>query len=317
VAVLVLVLALRGCGGGQKEAFGDYLDTVTEIVTASATLGQQTTQALISKDLPSEIQRRLIGIAEREQQLVRQALGVAPPQEFTQPHEALVQSLDFRAKGLAGLSEAFGQLGQVEDEDEAGRLLASQASRLIASDVVYDDLFLTPGRRVLQDADVTGVAVPESRFVENTELLSASSFKFLVQGLGGATEEDTGKLHGTELVRVTSQPADIQLSPGGQDNRLQASKDLAFDVEVRNSGDFQETGISVRLIVQQGGKEPIVRSRTIDVLSPGDSQTVRFGDLDEITLATTVVLKVAVLPVDNEEFLDNNAADYTVFLSFT
>ena len=185
------------------------------IAEASATVGQEANEALVARGaLPSELQAQLDGFRGRQAQLVQRAVDVDVPGDLTEAHEGFVEAMQLRVSGLGGLSQAFEQLSEAELDQAAGRLLAEQSNRLIASDVIYADLFVAPARRVLAEENVTGIAVPESVFIRNLEFYSPSSLTFLVQNFGQVDDgAQGGILRGNSLVSVVVQPDDLQLAP--------------------------------------------------------------------------------------------------------
>lgn len=315
--VLVILLVLRAVGGGKEARFREYMDSVGAIAAASTTVGLETHDALVARGaLPSELQGKLDGFRGRQAQLVQRALGVEAPEGLGKAHEGFLEAMQLRVSGLGGLSKAFEQLPEVDSDQAAGLMLARQSNRLIASDVLYEDLFQAPARRVLARENVTGIAVPESVFAWNLEFYSPSSMTFLVQNFGQANAPGApgGILRGSALVSVTVQPDDIQLAPGEEIDLLWSS-DLRFDVLVRNSGDQQETNVKVKLTLQQPGKVITPPEQIINVISPDEERIVSFGNLDTVDFAEPSKLRVAISPVPNEANLDNNSAEYPIFIS--
>ncbi len=107
----------------------------------------------------------------------------------------------------------------------------------------------------------------------------------------------------------------LNVSGAASDNQITASTDLAFQVAVQNSGDFQEFNVGVNLTIQKSPK-PIVLKKKIDVINAGQTRTVTFTNIDLnglFGLPTTV--KVDVLPVPGEKTVSNNSAEYKVIFS--
>ena len=99
------------------------------------------------------------------------------------------------------------------------------------------------------------------------------------------------------------------------DNQITASTDLAFQVTVQNSGDFQEFNVGVTLTIQKSPK-PIVLRKKISVINAGETRTVTFTNIDInglFGLPTTI--KVDVEPVPGEGTTTNNSAEYKVIFS--
>ena len=112
-------------------------------------------------------------------------------------------------------------------------MLADQAERLIASDVVWDDLFKALAVQQLERDNVTGVAVPESHFVASTDLLTAPPhfMSLILQRMRGAATGTPTGLHGTNIVSVTAQPGGQVLSTSGTLTTVTATTTLAFEVD--------------------------------------------------------------------------------------
>jgi hypothetical protein len=122
----------------------------------------------------------------------------------------------------------------------------------------------------------------------------------------------TGGLHGNGIQAVRWQPEGQDLAPG-EDNTVRATDDLSFQVVVENSGDFQETQVEVTLVVQQ---DPVIRKRQfIDLIDPGETETVTFRDFPDISFSTRSTLRVTVEPVAGERNTGNNTAQYPVIFT--
>jgi hypothetical protein len=131
---------------------------------------------------------------------------------------------------------------------------------------------------------------------------------------GGGTA--SGK-HGSALVSVTALPDGKRLNPSGaaSDNQITASTDLAFQVALTDSGDFQEFNVEVTLTIQKSPKS-IVKRLKIPVINAGETKKVTFTNIDLtglFGLPTTV--KVDIEPVPGEKTNTNNSAEYKVIFS--
>ena len=194
-------------------------------------------------------------------------------------------------------------------------LLAGQADRLVAGDVVWDDLFKDPSIDELRRQGVTGVAVPDSNFVPNPDYASTTFWQAILQRLQGAatTGTTTGGLHGTGLVSTKAEPGNQELSQNTE-NTVTATTDLGFAVTVEDTGGSQEVQVKVTLTIQQS-PTPIVQTKTIDLINPGQQKTVLFHNLGQVQFATRTTVKVDVQPVPQEKNTSNNSASYPVIFS--
>jgi hypothetical protein len=316
IVLLFFGLLVQSCARTSKhDAYANYLGDVAKIGQQSAANGKAVATALTTNGLSiAQVQSKLRGIADQERQNVRQADALDPPAQLRDESRHMVDALGLRVSGVVGLADAFQKAAANESPDDAA-LLTAQADRLLASDIVWDDLFKDPSLAQLEQDDVSGVSVPDSNFVDNPDLVTESSMELVLQRLRGASTGGTPTgLHGTNIVAVKAQPNDQTLVQG-QLNTVTATTELAFEVVVQDSGDSQEVGIPVTLTIEQGTGKPIVKESKIDVINPGEQQTVRFEGLGEVRFATQTTLKVDVAPVLGETKKDNNSAQYSVIFS--
>ena len=311
---VVLILWVTSCRSDQKTAqYRDYMADVGKVGGDSQQIGRDLNRLIFSAGIQIEdLQTRLDALRTRQTQAVRQAEGLDAPGPLREQHESLVEALQYRVSGLNGLARGFSQVSDATGSQAAGALLAEQSDRLIASDVIYADSFKARAQDVMNEQGVTDVVVPDSEFVTNREFASPNSWKLVVDRL--TKPAAAGGLHGNRIAGVRALPGDKQLSPT-EENTVQASDRLAFEVLVENSGDNQETQIKVNLTIQQS-PEPIRKEAEIDAINPGDTKSVVFRDLGQVSFGPRTILKVTVEPVAGEENTNNNTAEYVVIFTF-
>jgi hypothetical protein len=72
--------------------------------------------------------------------------------------------------------------------------------------------------------------------------------------------------------------------------------------------------VKVTLTIQQS-PTPIVQTKTVDLINPGEQKTVVFRNLGQVQFATRTVVKVDVQPVPQEKNTANNSKQYPVIFS--
>ena len=319
-AILIVVLLLlwaQSCQENKKrDAYGSYMSDISAVGRDSVRVGRELSDALTTQGIkPAELQKQLANLVQQQEIGAARAEKLDPPGPLRAAHEAAVESLQFRVDGLAGLSEAFRRTQGSKDAAAAGALLASQAERLVASDVVWDDRFKEPAISVLQEEKISGVEVPDSNFVQTPDLASTRSMVPIWERINGSAASGTGTtgLHGTNIESVKVVPGGQQLS-ASTENTVEASTDLAFAVAVADSGDNQEVKIEVTLTIQQS-PTPIVKKQTIDIINPGETKTVVFRDFPSVDFGERRIMRIDVDPVPGEENTGNNSAEYPVIFS--
>jgi CARDB len=309
---VVLVFWVNACrGNAKKDKYKSYMEAVSGPASESAQVGKQLNTLLTQPNIKlTELRNQLEGLRQQQAQIVTNTDKIDPPGPLRDEQANLVEAMQFRVSGLSGLITAFGQVQGTPSTAKSGEQLATQAQRLITSDVVYQDLFQQGSSAVMSKEGVTGVPVPDSVFVTNPDFGSPSFWKQTVDRLTQSPQ--AGGLHGTQIVSVVVQPGNQKLSPT-QDNTVQASDRLSFQVNVKNSGDFQETQVRVTLTLKQN---PVYRKeQSISVINVGETKTVVFSNLPPPNFETRVNVQVSVEPVSGETNTGNNSYEYPVIFT--
>jgi hypothetical protein len=320
VAALVFFgLLIQSCASTSKhDAYKSYMSEVAAIAQGSSTDGADLATDLTTPGLKAaDLATKLSGIAEQERQNVTKARHLDPPGPLRDEHQHMIEALQLRVNGISGLARTFTTTATSKASSDA-ELLATQADRLLASDVVWDDLFLEPAKREMDRQNVSGVIVPESHAVANRDLVTERSMSLVLDRLRGASTGGTPTgVHGTNIVATKALPANQALTTGDNENTILATQDLAFEVTVHNGGDAQEVGIKVTMTLQKvGGGNAIVRTTTIPLINPSQDTTVTFKQINVTGLfAQRAELNVDVAPVPGEKDATNNKATYPVIFS--
>jgi hypothetical protein len=310
---VVLVIWVQSCRSGQKKAeYRDYMEAVGGPAEESEQIGKQLNQLITTPGIKlNDLREELDGLRQRSAQVLSSARELDPPGPLREQQDSLVQALEFRVTGLDTLAQAFAQVQGTRDTAEAGTNLAIPSQRLVASDVVYEDLFYAGSETVMSDEKVQGIPIPKSKFVQNADIASPSQWTLVVERL--TRSPTAGGLHGNSIVATIVQPGAQQLSPT-EDNTVKASDRLSFQVQVKNSGENQETQVQVSLTFQQS-PEPIRRQQVIDLINPGETKTVVFNGPEPPSFGTRTTVKVNVEPVTGESNTANNTAEYPVIFT--
>jgi hypothetical protein len=320
--VVLLVFWVQSCReAGKEKTYKGYMSKVSEVAGSSQQIGKQLSQALTTQGLKeAQVEQRITGLARQEQLDVGRAREITPPGTLRDEHAALIQALQFRVSGLNGLASALAATAKTKDTTRAGTVLADQMQRLLASDVIYEDSFKAPATAELKRQGVTGTSasggplVPDSNFLQTTDLVTASAMETVLTKIRGSTVTPTqGGLHGTNLVSVKILPQGTELSTSTR-TTIVLRTNMTIQVTVEDSGDSQEANIPVTLTVVQAGKPNITKHETIGFINPGEQRTVTFSDFGSPEVKPAVI-KVEVQPVPGETKTDNNSADYPVIFS--
>ena len=314
LVIVLLVFWVNSCrDNGKQKSYENYLDKVGAVARDSQQVGRELTTVLTTPGIrASALVTRLNGLAQQQQGDVTRARGLTPPGPLRLQQQAGIEALEFRVSGLRGLADAMQRGLSAKNTTGVVNDLVAQSQRLVASDVIWDDLFRSNTVRELQAqglGDITG-KVADSNFVQFPDFASTRTWADLVDRLLG---NSTTGLHGTGIVVVRALPTEKELSTD-EDNTIVATRDLGFQVTIENGGDSQEVGVKITLTLQQS-PTPIVKRQTIDVINAGEQKTVKFTNLGQVQFASKTTLKIDVAAVPGEENLDNNSIEFPVIFS--
>ncbi len=322
LAILIIVLLVfwvNSCSGsGKKNSYRHYLEKVGAVGHDSQQIGRELNDLLVSQGVRfSELNQKLVGLSQQQQQDVARARAIAPPGPLRIEQDHVIDAMQLRVSGLNGLiSELKRAQLSANDAANANRL-AQQAQRLVASDVLWDDFFRGSTVTELQRQGVGDLSstVPDSNFVQFPDFASTRAWTEFLSRLKQRAGSGDGRLHGTGLILTRALPSGKELSTD-TDNIVVSSTKLGFEVVVKDTGDSQEVQVQVTLTIQQN-PTPIVKRQTIPLINAGEEKTVTFTHIGQVAFSTRVMVKVDIKPVPGESNPDNNSAQYPVIFSLT
>jgi hypothetical protein len=322
VVVVALVFWIGACQGKSKhDEYASYAQKVTAIAKADSSLGKTFANELANARKVSDLQTKLQQYAQQEQQEYTQAQQIRAPGPLRAIHQNLINAIELRYKGLTGLGDVLSTPDATASKNQTATTerLVAEGQLLTASDVVWAQLYQDPATQELKDQGVTGVVIPESTFIANTDTISSRAFPIYLGNLSGAsTSGSASGKHGDGLVGVRVNPQGTDLSTSTA-TTVKVSADLSFLATVEDSGNFQEVQVPVTLSIDFGSGKPIKKVEHISSIQPGLRQTVTFNGFQLPTSAfgNRATIKVTVGAVSGETNLSNNSASYTVFFTLS
>jgi CARDB len=316
IVLILLVLGIRGCLDARKdEAMQNYVTDANELVRQSNSGGRRLFRVLQGpggQDQAVNTENALNGERVASSGLVDQARDLDVPDELSTAQRYLVETLELRRDGVAGIANAVPQaLADQERRQSTGRV--SQMMRVFsASDVIYRVRYVPNLERALEEEEVAAEEPVQSQFLPDTEWLDPSFVADQVAGIrsGGGDDDQAAApgLHGNGLGTVTL--GGVALVPGGSAT-VPLTGDLAFEVQVSNQGENTETDVPVRVTV---GDAPSAEE-TIDEIAAGETKTVSIPLDEQPPTGENVPVEVEVEPVPGEEMTDNNTGDFAVIFT--
>lgn len=318
VVILILFFGIRACADARKvQGFQDYVADVGELVDASNQQGGTLFGLLEDPGTATavDLQNTVNGLRVEAEQLVERARGIKTPKELQPAQDFLLETLTFRSDGLRGTADNLPAALGDEIPDEATTDIAGQMQNFLASDVIYSQRVIPAIQLAANEGNViTRIGtLPDSKFLPDVKWLTETDVSDALAGIGtGTATTPDGKpssgTHGTGLQGVTVQPGGETLDEGAP-IEVSESADLAFDVEVQNQGENDESNVPVTVTIT-GGTAPIDLSGQIESIKEGETVAVTIPVTDPLPTETPLTVEVEVEGVPGEESLDNNKAKY-------
>jgi hypothetical protein len=323
LVLVLLVLGFRGCLNARKEnAIKDYVTESSELIDQSKLEGNQLFELLRgSGDQNTAVDAANVvnGLRSESATVVDRANDLDVPDEMASAQDNLLDALELRRAGLAAVANALPGALADEERRESTADIAQMMQVFLASDVILKYRFRPNVIETLEDEDLTGeVSVPrpgELEFVPDVQWADPDFVADQVSGLrgdgGGAGEPAAPGLHGNGLGTVTL--GGVALVPGASAT-VPLGDDPAFEVQVVNQGENNETDVNVKVTVGEGN-DAIVLEEQLPEIAVGEQQTVTIPLGEQPPTGENVPVKVEVEPVPGEEMTDNNVADFTVIFT--
>jgi hypothetical protein len=311
IVLLLLFLGVRGCLDARKDrAFQDYADDERALIQESDGQSDKLFELLSSPKGADalDIQNEINALSTDAEQLVERANGTDHPGELNRANGWLVTVLEFRRDALNKIAERIPAALADRGSRPAIEAIAGQMQAFLTSDVIYSQRALPELQKQYSDQGVSE-RFPRSQFLPNLGWLDPDTVESRLSGISKQDTAATPGLHGTGLQGVTAKPADTALSEDGV-NRVPLSSDLAFDVEVQNQGESEETNVTVSISIKDGSTVNV--DQTLPRIAAGDSQTVTVPISKKPPTGAVTQVTVEVAAVPGEKVRENNKATYQV-----
>jgi hypothetical protein len=194
---------------------------------------------------------------------------------------AVKQSLTLRENALNAIAANVTQAAARTQTTNAITSIGNAMGSLYASDILWTQLGAPEITKVLKDEGVEAQPLPPGKFMP----------------------ANAGGTHGLQLDSTTI--GSTRLSPDSTTTVPSDAQEI--DIGVTNSGDSDETGISVSVTI--GGSS---LTGTLQSLSAGQVGTVKIPLTSKPSPGTDTTVQVVVAPVPGEQLTDNNTSTYTV-----
>jgi CARDB len=306
--LILIVIGIRGCLEARSDrALRNYTSDVATIMQQSEQSGKDFFNLLNSSSGTSsslDAQQEVLRQRDTSQTLLDRADDIGAPGQMHDAQNAVIQTLTLRRDALSSIAQNVTQATARTQTGNAISAISNAMGSLYASDVLWTQIGKPEIENVLDDEGVNATQLPNGKFMpaNATDYLNQTTLITKLNALTGQTAT-TGGTHGLQLDSTTI--GDTQLNPDSTTNVPADAQEI--DIGVTNSGDADETGISVNVTV--GGS---TLTGQLQALSAGEAGTVKIPLTSKPTPGTDTTVQVVVNPVPGEQLTDNNQATYTV-----
>jgi hypothetical protein len=310
--LILIVIGIRGCLEARSDrALHNYASDVATIMQQSEQSGKDFFELLNGSTTSStssglNAKNQVLAQRDNSQTLLDRAEGLSAPGQMHDAQAAVEQTLTLRADALGSIADNLLQATARTETGSAITTISNAMGSLYASDVLWTQIGSPDIKKVLQDENVDSVPLPPGKFMPSnaTDFLNQATLVTKLNVLTGTTA--TAGTHGLQLVQTRI--GGTTLAADSTSNVPSSSAEL--DIEVQNSGDSDETGISVVATLAGNRLEG-----TLQALGAGETGTVKIPLTTKPTPGTDATLEVVVQPVPGEQVTTNNTATYTVVFS--
>ncbi len=307
--LILVVIGIRGCLEARSHrALRNYDSSVATIMQQSEQSGKDFFELLSSPSGSSsssvDVQNQVLAQRDASSSLLDRAQGLSVPGQMHDAQAAVEQTLTLRQDALTAIAANVTQAAARTQTADAITTISNAMGSLYASDILWTQIGKPDIQKVLKDEGVDGQPLPPGNFMpaNATDYLNQTTLVTKLNAITGTTAT-TGGTHGLQLDSTTI--GGTQLSPDQTTNIPADATEI--DIGVTNSGDSDETGISVNVTI--GGS---ALTGQLQSLSAGQSGTIKIPLTTKPTPGTDTTVEVAVRPVPGEQLTDNNTATYTV-----
>lgn len=307
VLLILIVLGVKGCLDARaNRELSDYARNVTQIVEET----QQTSKAFFERlEEPGDASvTDFVDQVNADRSAVdtyaSRVDDLSAPGDMSRAQSNLELSYQLRANAMDEIAEkmstALGEAGA----EKAMAGIAKQMQKLLASDVIYEQVVRPEVDGVLAKNGISDSDLPKSTFLADEKWLEESTVSEALAAISGGTATNVSGVHGTELSSVTVNETELI---EGAPTTIAGDEGVEVEVSVTNSGESTENGVNVAVTYE---------GNTVK----GEINELPLGETGTAVIPLTptpsgeVTLEIEVEAVPGENLTENNEATYTLLV---
>ena len=185
VLLVVVGVVTNGGSGGPAAAERGYVSTLTPVASDSGSIGRSLQGLLGGLETggtsSSQALAALNGLIRRARGDLARAGQIRPPLLLGSVQAQVASALGLRVAGLERLRQALSRAFAATSAGTFAPVVSAALDRLVASDVIWRDLVVTPLGAQLAHDGIKGVTPPRSQLIANTNETSPTAIGALLQ----------------------------------------------------------------------------------------------------------------------------------------
>jgi hypothetical protein len=307
ILLILIVLGIKGCLDARaNRELSDYARNVAQIVEET----EQTSKDFFKKledpgnasvtDFVTEVDADRSAMDTYRSRVE----DLSTPGDMKRAQSNLELVYELRATAMDQIAEKMPTaLGDAGAEKAMGAI-AKQMQKLLASDIVYEQVVRPEVDGVLSSNGISGSDLPKSTVLPDEKWLEESTVSDALGAISGNSGSATSGVHGLGLIGTSVNGS--ELVEGGA-TTVSGEEGVEVEVTVQNQGESTENGVTVSVTVEGNTLQG-----EIDELAAGEEGTATIP----LTPAPKgeVTLEVEAEPVAGEQVTENNEATYTLLV---
>jgi hypothetical protein len=305
ILLILIVLGIKGCLDARaNRELSDYARNVTQIVEET----QQTSKSFFERleDPGSLSVTDFVDQVNADRSAVdtyaTRIDDLGTPGDMSSAQSNLELAYELRASAMDEIADKMSTALGDAGAEKATEGIAKQMQKLLASDVIYEQVVRPEVDSVLASNGISGSDLPEGTFLPDDKWLEESTVSDALAAVSGGSTSDVEGVHGTELAGVVVNGTELV---EGAPSTIAGEEGVEVEVNVTNQGESTESGVTVAVTY-----EGTTVKGEIDELPAGEIGTALIPLTP--TPSGEVTLEVEVEAVDGETITENNVGAYSL-----
>jgi hypothetical protein len=241
------------------------------------------------------------------QGIATRAKSLSVPGEMASAQRDLLLALDLRVEGMTKVAALVPTALDGQAKQDSTKL-AGDMEIFLASDVVYSQRVVPLIQQTLAANGIQGLTTSPTRFLPNLGWLEAAGALSRITGQAASSSQTAlaPGTHGSALIGVSVGANTLQPEPTV--NHVSGGANPTFTVIVEDSGESQETDVTVEVAVTAAGKQ-YKASHVINSTQPGSKVNAEVTVVG-VPQGAPAKVEAYIQPVPGETNTENNKGSY-------